>query len=227
MAAESVRRLWLMRHADVSYFDPSGRAVPPRLVPLTERGRVQAQAVQRALRNVAFDRCITSGLPRTIETAEIVLEGRSVPIETREGLREIEGGRLADIAREQLHDEIAGAFQGLAPERRFLGGESFRDFLQRVHRVFDELVADESWRQLLVVAHGGTNRAVLGRVLRAEYDAFAALEQDPACVNLIEVAHGHLVVRLCNATPYDPAKTELRSSTLADYAEQALRWLGG
>ena len=221
------RRLWLMRHADVSYFDEAGRALPPRTVPLTERGRVQAQAVQRTLRNVAFDRCIVSGLPRTLETARIVLEGRSLDMEVREDLREIEGGRLADIAPESLHDEIAGAFHGLGPERRFLGGETFGDFSRRVHRVYDELLADESWRQLLVVAHGATNRAILGRVLRAEYDAFAALEQDPACVNLIEYAGGHAMVRLCNATPYDPAKTELRASTMAEYAEQALRWLGG
>ncbi|TAM77508.1 histidine phosphatase family protein [bacterium] len=221
------RRLWLLRHADVSYFDETGRALPPRTVPLTERGRVQAQAAQRVLRNVAFDRCVASGLPRTMETARIVLEGRSLEVEIREDLREIEGGRLADIAPENLHDEIAGAFHGLGPERRFLGGETFGDFLRRVHRVYDELLGDRSWRQLLVVAHGATNRAILGRVLRAEYDAFAALEQDPACVNLIEYAGGHAMVRLCNATPYDPAKTELRASTMAEYAEQALRWLGG
>ncbi|HVA37981.1 MAG TPA: histidine phosphatase family protein [Candidatus Dormibacteraeota bacterium] len=223
----SARRLWLLRHADVAYFDDTGRAVHPRMVPLTERGRVQAKAVHDALRDVAFDRCITSGLPRTMETAQIVLHGRDLPVEVREGLREIEGGRLADIAREQLRDEISGAFHAVAPERRFLGGESFGDFLRRVHRVFDELVADEGWRELLVVAHGGTNRAILGRVLRAEYDAFAALEQDAGCVNLIELAGDHAIVRLCNATPYDPAKAELRTSTLAQYAEQALRWLGG
>ncbi|TAM62407.1 histidine phosphatase family protein [bacterium] len=221
------RRLWLLRHAEVSYFDEHGRALPPRSVPLNERGRVQAQALQRALRNVDFDRCVTSGLPRTLETARIVLEGRSVAVETHDDLREIEGGRLADIAPENLQREIAGAFQGLGPERRFLGGESFGDFTRRVHHAYEQLLTDAGWGQLLVVAHGATNRAILGRVLRAEYDAFAALEQDPACINLIEYEGGHAMVRLCNATPYDPAKTELRVSSMVEYAEQALRWLGG
>lgn len=225
--SRDIRRLWLMRHAEVSYFAESGKALPPHSVSLTERGRVQAQAVQAALRDVAFDRCIASGLPRTMETAAIVLEGRELAVEVREELREIEGGRLADIARESLHAEISAAFHDLAPESRFLGGESFGDFVRRIHRVYDELVADASWQQLLIVAHGGTNRAMLGRVLHAEYDAFAALEQDPACVNLIEFHGDRAMVRLCNATPYDPAKSELRKSTLAEYAEQALRWLGG
>jgi len=222
-----VRRLWLMRHAEVSYFAQTGRATPPQTVSLTERGRVQAQAVREVLRDIAFDLCITSGLPRTAETAEIVLGGRNLAIETREDLREIEGGRLADIEPESLHDEIAGAFHDLVPERRFLRGESFGDFVRRIHRVYDEIVDDGRWSQLLVVAHGGTNRAILGRVLRAEYDVFAAVEQDPACINLIEFHGNRAMIRLCNATPYDPAKTELRKPTLTEYAEQALRWLGG
>ena len=42
-------------------------------VPLTPRGRMEAQAAGRAFSNVALDRAICSGLPRTRETAELVL----------------------------------------------------------------------------------------------------------------------------------------------------------
>ena len=38
------RRIYLMRHGDVTYFDASGRAIDPETVPLNENGREQASA---------------------------------------------------------------------------------------------------------------------------------------------------------------------------------------
>ena len=36
------RRIYLMRHGAVAYFDGSGRPVPPDTEPLTEEGRAEA-----------------------------------------------------------------------------------------------------------------------------------------------------------------------------------------
>ena len=64
----SRRRIYLMRHAQVRYFE----GVRPEQVLLTDEGRRQAQAAATALAGVRFDRVLTSGLPRTLETARIV-----------------------------------------------------------------------------------------------------------------------------------------------------------
>ena len=45
------RRLYLMRHAEVAYFE-DGRPLRPDDVPLTEEGRRQARAAREALRGV-------------------------------------------------------------------------------------------------------------------------------------------------------------------------------
>ena len=74
------RRIYLMRHGEVSYF-PNGQPVPPEGVTLNEAGRAQAHAAARALADVPFDRVITTGLPRTAETATIVLGERDMPID--------------------------------------------------------------------------------------------------------------------------------------------------
>ena len=42
------RRLYLMRHGDVTYFDETGRAIDPDTVPLNENGRAQASAAGEA-----------------------------------------------------------------------------------------------------------------------------------------------------------------------------------
>ncbi|HET9938184.1 MAG TPA: histidine phosphatase family protein, partial [Gaiella sp.] len=83
----SRRRLFLMRHAEVSYFRPDGSPVDPAAVPLNEDGIIQAHAVAEAFREIELDRVITSGLPRTLETARIVAPG-AVP-ESWPELREI------------------------------------------------------------------------------------------------------------------------------------------
>ncbi len=56
VARHSRRRVYLLRHAEVSYFDPAGKAHPPRTVPLTPEGREQAAAAARALAPVPLDR---------------------------------------------------------------------------------------------------------------------------------------------------------------------------
>src|SRR5665213_1465203 len=59
------RRLYLMRHAEVSYVG----ARDPEVVRLTERGLEQAAAAHGALEDVSFALVVTSSLPRTPETA--------------------------------------------------------------------------------------------------------------------------------------------------------------
>ena len=58
-----------MRHGAVDYVDAEGRPVAPDEVPLTAEGRAQAAAARELLSEIALDRVITSGLPRTLQTA--------------------------------------------------------------------------------------------------------------------------------------------------------------
>ena len=66
------RRLYLLRHAEVSYVGERD----PETVRLTERGREQAAAARAALEGVEVDLLVTSSLPRTVETAALVAPGR-------------------------------------------------------------------------------------------------------------------------------------------------------
>ncbi|WP_442979547.1 histidine phosphatase family protein, partial [Salmonella enterica] len=86
---------------------------------------------------VRFDRVITSGLPRTVETAQRVLDGAdlaALPIEVEPAWAEIRGGRLADLPAQDIEEAFLGAFRaGLGAENlRFLGGESIAELLDRV-----------------------------------------------------------------------------------------------
>jgi len=207
------RRVYLMRHGDVDYFDADGRPVPPDDVPLTETGRAQARAAAAALAEERLDRVVTSGLRRTIETAALVAPG--VEAETVPELRELRGGRLDDLPEGEVEDAFVGFFDGAVPEdRRFLGGESVGELLDRVTPAFDALVADRTWNTLLMILHGGVNRAILSRALTGQRILLGGFEQAPGCVNVLDLGAGGWIVRAVNVAPSDPVHRAGRETTM-------------
>ena len=237
------RRIYLLRHAEVAYFDQDGQPVAPDEVPLTPAGRRQAERAGATLSGARFDRALTSGLPRTVETAHLVLsaaapggaaEARptSAPVGPRPPstpaappaveewpeLRELVPGRLADLAPEELEATFVGAFRGvLAGPTRFLGGETIDQLFDRVLPALERLLADPSWDTALAVLHGGVNRAWLSFALSGRRLFLGAIEQAPACINVLDAdREGAFVVRAVNATPWDPAYLAGRSTTMEE-----------
>jgi broad specificity phosphatase PhoE len=209
----SRRRIYLMRHAQVSYFE-NGRPLRPDLVPLTDQGREQARAAGEVLRGIEFDRVLTSGLPRTLETARIVAPDREP--EAWPELREIESGRLGEIPEDELEAAFVGVWRDVVPEDTpFLGGETIRSLLDRVLPAVDRLVADPVWDVVLAVLHGGVNRAILSYALTGGRAFLGNLEQSPACINVLDVGDDW-VVRAVNHTPYDPAHLSGRLRTMEE-----------
>jgi probable phosphoglycerate mutase len=212
------RRVYLLRHGEVSYF-PDGRPVPPEGVPLNDEGRAQAAAAARALADIPFDRAISSGLPRTDETAAIVVGGRGLAIGVEPALREIRPGRLSNIPPDALRRTFTESLtRPLTPDDQFLMGETFGALQARVLPVFRALAADLSWRRLLIVAHGGVNRVILMDILGVGLESFGHLEQDPACINIFDLdERGYGIVRAINHTPYNPVKIGIELTTMERY----------
>ena len=205
-----------MRHGEVSYFDADGRPFRPDTVPLNDEGRSQAAGLAQSLAGEPIDRVISSGLPRTDQTAEILVAGRGLTVERRDELREIRPGRLADIPVESIEQAFVGAFAGgISRDTQFLGGETFGSLLDRVLACFGGLAAEPSWQQLLIVAHGGVNRAILCHALGSGLGGFGAVEQDAGCLNIIDIdAAGRCLARLMNFTPYNLIKAGLTMTTM-------------
>jgi probable phosphoglycerate mutase len=214
------RRLYLMRHAEVSYFSHDGTPVNPAEVPLNDEGIEQAHAVAHALEGIDVDRVITSGLPRTLQTAAIVAP--SISAESWPELREIQGGRISEIPADALQTEFVHAFRGVIPaETRFLRGESIGELFDRVLPAVERLVADDGWHTALAVLHGGVNRAILSFALTAERMFLGHFEQAPACVNVLDLGDGgEWIVRAVNVAPYDLLHLAHRQTTMERYWEQ-------
>ncbi|HQR22071.1 MAG TPA: histidine phosphatase family protein [Burkholderiaceae bacterium] len=224
------RRLLLMRHGAVDYFDRDGRPYAPDAVPLTPDGIDQARAMGAALAaaGVRIDRAVTSGLTRTRQTAENVLAaaGTAPPIEHWPELQEIRGGHLPSIPDAELRAAFIGAFEGPVPrETRFLQGETIGALLDRTLPALQRLLAAKDWDTALMVLHGGVNRGLLSWFLTGEAVFLGGLAQDTGCLNIIDVGNGPAtsVVRVVNFCPIDTLQTTTRLSTMEHLLEKYLR----
>lgn len=216
------RRIHLMRHADAEYIRPDGtRAPDSRLVPLTAKGRAEAAAMGELMSEMEFDRAICSGLRRTRETAGIVLGPRKLDLEIVSELEEIRGGD--PIARAKLSpvDYAYAMFRASEPGACYAAGEPFEDFVGRVVPAFNKVLNEPAWTNLLLVAHGGVNRAILTDVTGSGLGAFGTFEQDSACLNIIDIdtcmdtgAVLRRILRGVNITAEDPTKRSRKLTTL-------------
>lgn len=221
------RRIYLMRHGSVTYFDAAGRPVLPEQVPLNDAGRAQADAAGHAFAGagIRFDRVIVSGLPRTVETAARVLAvtGQRIAPDTWPELHEIRGGRLSTIPTDELRRAFTGAFEGVVEQdQRFLGGESVGEMMDRVHPAIDRLRAEGNWDTVLLVLHGGVNRAILSLALTGQRMFLGGLSQAAGCINALDVGDGtrDWVVRFVNYVPPGPLQAGARTTTMEQLFEQ-------
>lgn len=233
MTSPKRRRIYLMRHGSVTYFDAEGRPHLPEQVPLNELGRAQATAAGQvfATAHLQFDRVIVSGLPRTVETATRVLAetGQAIELEQWPDLEEIRGGKLASISDGDLHEAFNGAFEGVVPEhKQFLGGESIGQLIDRVYPAIDRLRADPAWDTVLLVLHGGVNRAILSHALTGQRLYLGNLAQTAGCINALDVGQdaADWVIRMVNYSPPSPLQGESRRTTMEALLDQYRKFRG-
>lgn len=222
------RLIFLARHGEAHTIDEAGRIRNYSDTGLTDSGRAQAEALRGFFQGIELRAVYSSDLKRSLETAGIAAGGRGLEIIPDPGLREFsigefEGKKLEDVVKEYFPagndpDSLSRFRSQVLASARFPGGESIPQLRERVLRSWSRIVDDVSGEgPVLVVAHGGVNRVILGEVLRIpmEMEHLARLDQDPAGVNLIvypgkETGPDRGIVRLLNYTPYNSAKSDLR-----------------
>ena len=71
-------------------------------VPLSDKGRKQAELVARALQDIHFNAVYTSDLSRAAETARAIMEYQDCGLISDRRLRELYGGNLQGLTQEQV-----------------------------------------------------------------------------------------------------------------------------
>ncbi|HET9948522.1 MAG TPA: histidine phosphatase family protein [Longimicrobiales bacterium] len=181
MRATAPTLLLLVRHGDTGRFrrdDPTMNGWID--VPLSGRGRAQAERVARRLRGFDVTAPIyTSTLGRARETAAIISRRTGLPIVPLRSLREIrcgivDGWPVSRVQRLFPDWWRANLARGDA-DFRWPGGESYRHFRSRVLRAVLALVCRHPGERVIVVTHAGVVTQLLGAlcgITPARWDSY-------------------------------------------------------
>lgn len=170
-------KIYFVRHGETDW--NKERKIQGQVdIPLNEFGRHLARETANGLRDVPFDVCFTSPLGRARETAEIILQGRDVPILEDKRILEMNFGVLEGKCCSKEGWDVPDSFQMFfddpvhyqAPE----GGEDFQAVRKRTGDFLNWLFAQEQYRDstVLVTTHGAAMAGLLNNLKKkplAEY----------------------------------------------------------
>ncbi len=186
----SHKTIYLVRHADCRQ-DDIKRYIGQIDLPLNQAGVKQALGLARTLGDIPFTRVYCSDLKRSYDTARIISGDRCPLIDPMPELREIALGVWDGSPMEEIHQMYPQEYKERGIDLvnfRPPGGESFHDLAARIIPLFSKLL-NISGEHFIIVGHAGVNRVILCHVLGMPIAHLFRLQQDYACINLVEVAH--------------------------------------
>ena len=194
--------LYLVRHGETSW-NADGRFQGQQDSPLSEIGRIQAQATATALAPLPLDAVFTSDLARAAETATAIAAPRALTPIPDARLREAhfgewEGLTLDDVAR--CWPEALAAWRADSLNNRPPGGEGIAQVYQRVMSMTQEVLTRYPEGAVAIVGHGGSLRAIVVFVLEAALTVYRRIRLDNCSITSISVREDRFVLLSLNDT---------------------------
>ena len=159
--------LYIMRHGQTDWNVASklqGRVD----IPLNENGKAMARAARERYLDTPIDCCFCSPLGRAQETAELMLEGREIPITTEERLTEINFGICEGLVYSFEIDEGPMRDLFFRPDVfvPLEGGESLDEIEERTGAFLRDVVVPllKEGKHVLLVGHGAMNCSMIGQI---------------------------------------------------------------
>lgn len=175
-------KLLLVRHGQ-SLWNRENRFTGWVDVPLTDEGQEEARKTAETLKGADIHIAYTSALRRAQHTLDIILEhaGLDIPVIRDAALNERHYGDLAGLNKDEMRakygDEQVHIWRrsfDVAPPN----GESLKDTRDRTIPFFDRAILGDirQGKNVLVVAHGNSNRSIAMEVEKMGPDDVIQLE---------------------------------------------------
>ena len=131
-------------------------------ISLTPLGVKQAEiTAQYLLERYKIDGIYSSDLSRAVHTAKPVAEALGLSIVTDKRLRELNLGDWTDMYIADVKEKYPVEYEAYRKGARCLGGESLDELKDRALAAVYEIAQANEGKTVLIVAHGGTIRAIL------------------------------------------------------------------
>lgn len=168
--------LYIMRHGKTDWnlrYKLQGRTD----IPLNDEGRKMAADAAKECADINFDVCYCSPLVRARETAEILLQGRDVPIIVDNRLVEMCFGEFEGTERCYEIPNCPMTVFFKHPEQYNVpvaGGESMDELFARTGEFLEEVAMPlvEQGKDVLIIGHGAMNSSIVCQVKKKERKDF-------------------------------------------------------
>lgn len=175
--------LYIMRHGKTEWnalHKIQGRTD----IPLNEEGRLMAEKAWEEYKDLYIDVCYCSPLIRAVETAQIVLKNREIPIIKDERLMEMSFGDYEGIENSFAIPDcpINILFQKPGEYHESIGAaETWEELFARTGAFLKEVIEPQlqEGKDILIVGHGAMNASIICQVKGMPIEEFwsAGLEQ--------------------------------------------------
>lgn len=159
--------LYIMRHGQTDW-NKLHKLQGQTDIPLNDNGRVMAKEASEMYKDVHFDMCFCSPLIRAVETAQLVLEGRDIPIIYDDRLKEMNFGIYEGIEESfSIPDcPINVVFKDPANYEAVENGESLEEVFARTGDILknDILPLVEAGKDVVIIGHGAMNSTIICQV---------------------------------------------------------------
>ena len=150
--------------------------------PLTNEGKAQADELASFVQgsDLAIKHIYSSDLLRAMQTAQSVADKLHLPIVPMPEFREVNNGDLAGIKNELANKMYPGLYWNtLDWEQRYPGGESPKEFYERISTAWDafqKMVLEQN-ENVMLVTHAGVINVILSIVNGEKYSNKTALRK--------------------------------------------------
>lgn len=181
-------RIIFVRHGETTW-NASLKLQGHSDVALSDRGREQAELLSLRLASEKFDSLYCSDLARASETAEIVARPHGLEVKRKPAFREINFGAWEGLTFEEVkkdYDALLKQWWSCPMTTRIPGGEMLAEVVERVRLATQKIVETHNDQTVLIVAHGGVIRSIIGHVLRMDLNEYWRLYLDNTSVSILE-----------------------------------------
>ncbi|KAB3529152.1 alpha-ribazole phosphatase [Alkaliphilus serpentinus] len=198
-------RLYLVRHGETE-FNYHKNLCGWSDVSLNGKGRLQAQRLASAIKDLELDIIYTSDLKRTKETAEYILKDRSCSFIELDFLREMHFGDFEGHTMVEIETKYPEDFAKIREDSInycFPSGESMDQMHKRVTKGIDDLLNKSKEKNILLVAHSGVIRSTIAHLLTGDIKKHWNFKINHCTLSVIERVEGFNILTKLNEEPYN------------------------
>ncbi len=193
-------RLLLVRHGNTK-LNSHERFWGKTDVELGADGIKQAERLRDRLASLKIDAIYASNLSRARVTAEIIAARHTTAIVTCAELSEINFGYIEGLTFEEIsqrYPDLAKLLADWSISPEFPGGESFKEFNERVKRFIPRLENHAPKETILIVAHAGTLRLLICNLMGIDIKYWRQMRLELASLSILDTYPQGAILTLLN-----------------------------